>query len=214
MLDDIKNERYEPIDEVIETKKKMGNDDVYKKQCEWKKKIENANKRKREKLEDSQKSEYTFKPDISHLNIQNDENFILKNLAQMNDYVNKRREILKRQKEEEEYKNKRLGQIDMTNNFNIKTTVPREFYFKTDSRIKGKKIYTNVNNKPNLYSNEPYYSLGNNNPKSENYSYANNQINPNQNNENLDLAYNNAYNNDSFVNAINDLKNKIDNLNL
>ena len=36
--------------------------------------------------------------------MQNDVPFIMKNIQQMNEYVNKRRKILKKQKEEENYK--------------------------------------------------------------------------------------------------------------
>ena len=59
------------------------NIDLYKKQTEWKKKLENENLRKKEIIEIEKNKACTFKPEISHLNIQNDEKFIMKNIQQM-----------------------------------------------------------------------------------------------------------------------------------
>ncbi|MCQ2817581.1 MAG: hypothetical protein MJ252_09985 [archaeon] len=197
---------------VIEKNKKKADDEIYRKQKAWKKKLDYSNKRRKEKLDGILNKECTFNPDISHLEIKNDDAFILKNLAQMNDYVNKRREILKRQKEEQEYRNKRLWQIDQTKNFKMKTTVPREFYFESDTRLKGnkaKKVYiapntnlnSNINIRPNFNYGEPYIAQS---PE------INNQYVPDNYGNNLDYAYNN----ENFDNIMNDLKYKVNNMNV
>ncbi len=185
--EEYKNYSYKPIinttspillknQKVLLGKQDKSNEAIYKKNCEWKKKLENENKKKKEKLDKIKQKDYTFKPEISHLNLQNDENFIMKNLAQMNEYVNKRRQALQRKKEDEEYKNKRLGQ---NLNFCIKPTIPKEFNL-SRSKSKGKKGSTR--------NNEMIYNI--NKPKAETVGSEN------------------------FLNAVSDLKSKIDNLDL
>ncbi len=193
--------------------------DIYTKQCEWKKKLQNENKRKKEIYEKNNFKDCTFKPNISQLNIQNDEKFIMKNLQQMNDYVNKRRENIKKQKEYEEYKNKRLGQIS---NHSLKPTIPKEFEFQTRERSHSKNKnkfedrknnYTffnyNYNNNFNDFNNNNM-NYNNNNNNNNNLNFSNN----NNNNNNLNFSNNSLFGEQQFIEAVNALHNRIDNLNL
>ena len=192
-------------------KKNNLNIDLYKKQTDWKKKLENENIRKKEIIEIEKNKDCTFKPEISHLNIQNDEKFIMKNLQQMNDYVNKRREILEKKKEYENYKKKRLGE-DLSS-FNIKPTIPKKFELKTESRSRSHskdKIYEDRKNNTYKFIN--------------NIKYQRNEINDNYYFNNFNNA-NNIYNNkikvnvdinsqQEFINAVNALHYKINDLNI
>ena len=192
--------------------------DIYTKQCEWKKKLQNENKRKKEIYEKNNFKDCTFKPNISQLNIQNDEKFIMKNLQQMNDYVNKRRENIKKQKEYEEYKNKRLGKIS---NHSLKPTIPKEFEFQTRERSHSKNKNKFEDRKNNYtffnynYNNNNFHDFNNNNNNNINeyQNYNNNNFNFNNNN-NLNFSNNSLFGEQQFIEAVNALHNRIDNLNL
>ena len=121
----------------INSKKKVDKDDIYKKNKEWKKRLEEENISKKKKYDEIENKKYTFKPEISQLNIKNDVPFIMKNIQQMNEYVNKRRKVLEQKKEEENYKNKKLGLNAI--NYNVRTTIPKEFDLKTEKRSKSNK---------------------------------------------------------------------------
>ena len=121
----------------INSKKKVNKDDIYKKNKEWKKRLEEENISKKKKYDEIENKKYTFKPEISQLNIKNDVPFIMKNIQQMNEYVNKRRKVLEQKKEEENYKNKKLGLNAI--NYNVRTTIPKEFDLKTEKRSKSNK---------------------------------------------------------------------------
>ena len=162
--------------------------DIYKKQRDWKKKLDNINLKKKEEKYNEEIKDCTFKPEISHLNIQNEEKFILKNLQQMNDYVIKRRDIIKKQKEYEKYKNKRLG--NYSKDFIIKTTVPKEFEFKTKSRSNSK---DKINNKENIHA---YSNINDDNGLSF-FNHSGNILTQKD-----------------FINAINQLHSRIDNLDI
>ena len=128
---------------TIKKRKKVNNNDIYKKNKEWKKRLENDNIAKKKKYDEIEKKKYTFKPEIKHLNIQNDIPFIMKNIQQMNDYVNRRRKNIEQKKEEEFYKNKKLGHNAM--NYNVRTTIPKEFDLKTEKRSKSNKKERDLN---------------------------------------------------------------------
>ena len=208
--------------------------DMYTKQCEWKKKLQNENKRKKEIFEKKNFKDCTFKPNISQLNIQNDEKFIMKNLQQMNDYVNKRRENIKKQKEYEQYKNKRLGQIS---NHSLKPTIPKEFEFQTKERSHSKNKnkfedrknnytifnynYNNnnnnfdrINNNFNVNNNFGNYNNNINNNIYNNFDNVNYLNNNNFNNKDLNFSNNSLFGEQQFIEAVNALHNRIDNLNL
>ena len=84
-----KNHSY--LGSKIGLKKKFTKDGIYNENKEWKKKLVNENITKKKKYEEIENKKYTFKPEIKHLNIQDDVPFIMKNIQQMNDYINKRR---------------------------------------------------------------------------------------------------------------------------
>ena len=106
----------------------------------------------------------------------------------MNDYVIKRRDIIKKQKEYEEYKNKRLG--NYSKDFIIKTTVPKEFEFKTKSRSNSK---DKINNKENIHA---YSNINDDNGLSF-FNHSGNILTQKD-----------------FINAINQLHSRIDNLDI
>ena len=124
-------------------KKEKNVEDIYTKNKEWKKRLEKENTTKKKKFDEIENKKYTFKPEINKLNMQNDVPFIMKNIKQMNDYVNKRRKVLKKKTEEENYKKRKLGLN--ANNFNIKTTIPKGFDLKTEQRSKSNKKERDIN---------------------------------------------------------------------
>lgn len=173
---------------------KGASDEMYKKQCEWKKKLENENIKKRERMENIKNRDCTFKPEISHLNIKNDEKFIMRNIEQMNDYVNKRREVIQKNKEYEEYKNRRLGK---NVNFTIKPTIPKTFEFNTEKRSHSRSKSGSKRRNDNL---------NNINPKRtelKTYNFFNDGVYVRNGDEEQD-----------FIQAVNALHCRIDNLNL
>ena len=189
---------------VKTTKSRTSNnssEEIYKKQFEWKKKVENENIKKKEKIENIKNKEYTFKPEISHLNIQNDEKFIMRNINQMNDYVNKRREILQKKKEYEDYKNKRLG---LNSNFTIKPTIPREFTLKTQSRSHSR---SKSNSKTKKRENNIIVNQKREELKTFEYFNDGNVLN----NIPVNISGNEQ---EDFIKAVNELHCRIDNLNI
>ena len=204
-----------PINDNITKSTSKGNNvsEMYKKQFEWMKKIENENVRKRKKIEHINYQNCTFKPEISHLNIPNDEKFIMKNLDQMNEYVNKRRDIIKKKKEFEEYKNRRLGHSSST--FTIKPTIPKEFPLYTagrsSSRSKskgGQYIKGNINYQQNF--------VNNNYDKKDDIQPVNNQFNNYYSGQSFQGSNcnNNFTSQEAFIKAVNELHYKIENLNI
>ena len=107
------------------------------------KRLEEENISKKKKYDEIENKKYTFKPEINKFNIQNDVSFIMKNLPQMNEYVNKRRKVLEQKKEEENYRNKKLGLNAI--NYNVRTTIPKEFDLKTEKRSKSNKKDRDLN---------------------------------------------------------------------
>lgn len=105
--------------------------DFYNKAVHWKKNIEIKTDKERETYEKNQKALYTFKPNIIKKEIQNDEEFIKKNLEQIEDYVSKRRSVLKKKEEDEEYKRKKFNYGE---NYNMKPTIVKEFSFECNKR--------------------------------------------------------------------------------
>ena len=204
-------------------KKNKNMEDIYTKNKEWKKRLEIENKK------------YTFKPEINKLNMENDVPFIMKNIQQMNDYVNKRRKILKKQKEEENYKKRKLG-LD-ANNYNVKTTIPKKFELKTEQRCKSNKKERDINllNK-NIKKKDEFYNnaliMANKNVKIKNnkgFSVLNmGDMEECKNNYWNDNNYNYNYSNNKgtkigtsmtqsqqdFLNAVNDLHITIEKLNI
>ena len=207
----------------INFKKKINKDDMYNKNKEWKKRVEDENISKKKKYEEIENKKYTFKPEINHLNIQNDVPFIMKNIQQMNDYVNKRRKILEQKKEEENYKNKKFGLNAI--NYNVKTTIPKEFDLQTEKRNKSNKKERDLNiikrKKRNTekINNQAIIMANNINIKNNRaFSYINGDILEEdcKNNYNKGMKFNSSMtqSQQEFINAVNDLHNTIDKLNI
>ena len=212
-------------------KKNIIKEDIYTKNKEWKKRLEKENNTKKKKYDEIENKKYTFKPEINKLNMQNDVPFIMKNIQQMNDYVNKRRKILKKQKEEENYKKRKLGLN--ANNYNVKTTIPKEFDLKTQQRSKSNKKERDINilNK-NLRKKDEFYNqaliLANNIQinKNERISGLNmdmmeecknnfwNENKYNYNNKGMKIGCSMTQSQQDFLNAVNDLHITIDKLNI
>ena len=212
-------------------KKDKVKEDIYTKNKEWKKRLEKENSTKRKKYDELENKKYTFKPEINKLNMQNDVPFIMKNIQQMNEYVNKRRKILKKKKEEENYKKRKLGLN--ANNYNVKTTIPKEFDLKTEQRSKSNKKERDINmlNK-NLKKKDEFYNqaifLANKNNKIKNEGFSglnldgmeeckNNFWNDNNNNfynKGMKFGCSMTQSQQDFLNAVNDLHITIDKLNI
>ena len=241
--EEYKNYSYHPkisktVSNNLESKEKKNKknkikEDIYTKNKEWKKRLEKENKTKKKKYEEIENQKYTFKPEINKSNIQNDVPFIMKNIQQMNDYVNKRRKLLKKKKEEENYKKRKLGLN--ANNYNIKTTIPKEFDLKTEQRSKSNKKERDINilNK-NMKIKDEFYNqaifLANNNirmNKNEGLTMLNidgteecknnnfwNENNSNYYNKGMKIGCSMTQSQQDFLNAVNDLHITIDKLNI
>ena len=208
----------------IDDKKKMTKDDIYKKNKEWKKRVENDNISKKKKYEEIENKKYTFKPEINQLNIQNDVSFIMKNLQQMNEYVNKRRKVLEQKKEEENYKNKKLGANAI--NYNVRSTIPKEFDLRTEKRSKSNKRERDLNiiNRKNRYIvkiNSQAIIIANKIKSKNNkfFSYINRDsmdedCNNNLSHKAMKQNSNIIQSQQEFINAVNELNNTIDILNI
>ena len=209
----------------IESKKKSNKEDIYKKNKEWKKRLENENISKKKKYDELENKKYTFKPEIKHINIENDVPFIMKNIQQMNDYVNKRRKILEQKKEEENYKKIKFGHNAI--NYNVKTTIPKEFNLKTEKRNKSNKKERDLNiikkkeKNTERINNQAIIMANNVNIKNNNkrISYFNKDLinedfKNNFNNKGMKFNFSITQSQQEFINAVNDLHNTIDKLNI
>ena len=208
----------------INDKKKMMKDDFYKKNKEWKKRIENENISKKKRYDEIEIKKYTFKPEINQLNIPNDAPFIMQNLQQMNEYVNKRRKVLEQKKEEEKYKNKKLGGNAI--NYNVRTTIPKKFDLKTEKRSKSNKRERDLNiiNRKNRYIvkiNSQAVIMANKIKSKNNkfFSYINRDSMDEDCNNNLSHKLmkqnsNITQSQQEFINAVNELHNTMDKLNI
>lgn len=200
--------------------------DIYKKNIEWKKKLQNENSKKKKKKEALYDKICTFSPNINKEIIQNDEKMIMRNLRQMNDYVNKRRKILRDKEEEENYKNKKLG-LEATN-FSIRPTIPIEYDFYTESKgrsYSSNRICENIEERKKSYSkkNENFFLSPNDSlfwfftggSLNYNISRSNNSSNKKNNSNNNNMNNTNSTNShNEFIEAVNILHNRIDKLNI
>jgi hypothetical protein len=76
------------------------NNDMYSKQVEWKNKKDEFNAKKKQFEEELYISQNcTFKPDISHEYIKDDEKMIKRNLSDINNYILKRRKMISNKKD-------------------------------------------------------------------------------------------------------------------
>jgi len=148
----------------------------------------------------------------------------MKNLPQMNEYVNKRRKVLEQKKEDEKYKNKKLGGNAI--NYNVRATIPIEFDLKTEKRSKSNKRERDVNiiNRKKRYivkiNSQAIIMV--NKMKSKNnkgFSYINRDhmdedCKNNLNHKAMKLNSNITQSQKEFINAVNELHNTIDKLNI
>ena len=212
-------------------KKNKNKEDIYTKNKEWKKRLEKENNNKKKKFDELENKKYTFKPEINKLNMQNDVPFIMKNIKQMNEYVNKRRKILRQKKEEENYKKRKLGLN--ANNYNVKTTIPKGFDLKTEKRSKPNKkerdiniLNQNLKKKDDFYNQTLMLANKNNKIKHEGLSWLNldgmeesknnfwNDSNYNYYNKGMKIGASMTQSQQDFLNAVNDLHITIDKLNI
>ena len=139
----------------------------------------------------------------------------------MNDYVNKRRKILEQKKEEENYKKRKLGLNAI--NYNVKTTIPKEFNLKTEKRNKSNKKERDLNiikkkEKNNKRINSQAVIMANNiaiksNNKGLSYfnkDLINEDFKNNFDNKGMKFNCSITQSQQEFINAVNDLHNTID----
>ena len=143
--------------------------------------------------------------------------------------MKKKKKKIKKKKEEENYKKRKLGLN--ANNYNVKTTIPKEFDLKTEQRSKSNKKERDINmlNK-NLKKKDEFYNqaliLANKNAKIEGFSGMNmvgieesknnfwNDNNYNFCNKGMKFGCSMTQSQQDFLNAVNDLHITIDKLNI
>ena len=193
---------------------------IYKKQFEWKKRIENKNIKEKEKNEEAKYKLCTFKPDISQYNYKTKDKNLSKVLSEMNEYVEKRRKNIRNKKIEEMYKNKRLQ--GGGSQYVIGTTIPQEFEFETD--IRNNNLNKNKNrscdnfhiNKINFLVEQNSDKKRTNNKSEKNYWYFKENMNNNNNNI-VKVSYKNNIETKSqfdFFEAVNMLHDKLGKFNI
>ena len=201
-------------------KEENGIYNIYKKQLEWKKKIDNKNIKKKEKKDEAIYKQCTFKPDISRHNSKNNEKNLSKVLAEMNEYVEKRRKNIRYKKIEEMYKNKRLG--GGGSEYMIRATIPQEFELETDTRNKNldKNKYRSCDNfhinKNNLLIEQNSDKKSINNENEKNYWFFKEEMNNSKNNSNKKVSNKNneTKSQKDFFEAVNMLHDKLEKLNI
>ena len=222
--EEYKNYTFQP--KIIKNFEKTLNkkkDDIYTKNKEWQKRLENENNYKRKKIDEIENKKYTFKPEINKSNMKNDVQFIMKNIQQMNEYVNKRRKILKQKKEDEFLKRKKFG--SNANNYNIKTTIPKEFKLKTEQRSKSNKKQRSLNllnenlQRKNEFFNEALMlakdrMIRNEESKNNNYYDFGNNNYINRGRKIVTSVPSMTQSQQDFLNAVNELHNTMDKLNI
>ena len=155
----------------------------------------------------------TFKPKISPLKIKDDKKTIQTYITHNNSYIEKRRKNLEKQKNFEEYKNKKLG-----NKYGyLKPMITNiESGLRTERRCnsRGEKRQNTEENKKYIISKGTIDFNNNYNNNEKIYYYLNNENN--DSNINI-IKYNNINHNlnqQEFLNAINALHQQIDDLNI
>ena len=185
------------------------NKNIYNKNIEWKKKIENEIKKKKDKKENNEIQLCTFKPQLCETKYHNNDKLIYKALDQMNYYITKRKDNLKHKNLEEEYKNKKLG-INQ-DDYVARSTIPMEFDLKTEKR--GKDFSKNKNKScDNFHRNKIIEQNSKkilNNETENKYWFFKDNINGNSCNK-----ISEPQRRINFVEAINLLHDKLDKLNI
>ena len=200
------------------SKKEKNN--IYKKNFEWKKRIEKKINKKKEKKEEIMNIVCTFKPDIIEYNYHNNEKNLSKVLEQMNEYILKRRKNIKYKKDEEEYKYKRI--YGSGNKYIVKSTIPQEFELETE--IRNRDMNKNKNRSCDNFHIKKNNLLLDQFSDKKSINYANNQkywfFKENMNNcySHNNTRTNNKYNETlsqiDFIEAVSLLHDKLDKLNI
>ena len=209
---------------IIDNKKKNNSkkekSNIYKKNYEWKRKIENEINKKKEKRDETINSLCTFKPTIIEYNYHNNEKNISKVLEQMNEYVNKRRQNIKYKKNEEQYKNKRI--YGSGSKYVVKSTIPQEFELETE--IRNRDMNKNKNRSCDNFHTKKNNLLLEQNSDKKCINYKNNKKywffreNTNNcyshNNTRVNNQYNETLSQIDFIEAVSLLHDKLDKLNI
>jgi len=149
---------------------------VYEKQIIWKNNVERKTKKLKDERHLMENKDCTYRPDILREEMPNDEKFIEKNLNQIQDYVNKRRAIIQKSKEEEKYKEKRLNMDIDCRKFIKKPTIPKEYNI---TKYESSDVNNNVKTPNNHINNEDKFSFNNNN-NNLSFTSINNNVNNNK----------------------------------
>lgn len=188
------------------------NDTMYQKQIEWKAKKNMENFKKKEMNEDLYLNAHcSFKPDISHEIIKDDENIIKRNLKSINSYVEKRRKQIK---EKEDKNNKSFSSNKY--GFSLKDIISEPIKELNTERLSKKNCHC-VNLKKSIKN---YRNNNKNNldcvipPYTERIFYYYNQSGEENNPKKFNNLTNQDYTQIEFVNAINTLHKEIGNLNI
>ena len=192
------------------------NDIMYQKQIEWKEKKTMENFKKKELNEDLFLSAYcSFKPDISHEIIKDDENMIKRNLKSINNYIEKRRKQIK--EKQEKTKNNNSFTLNKYG-FSLKDIFSEPIKELNTERL-SKKNCLCVNLKKSSKNIKNFRNNNKNNldciipPYTERIFYYYNESG-NKNPTKFNNLSNQAYSQIEFINAINTLHKEIGNLNI
>ncbi len=180
---------------------------IYEKNLIWKKKIENEAEKIKSSKEKKFYEKLTFKPQINKIEMPDDDKFIEKNLEQINDYVNKRRMNIKKQKDNEEFKQRKFN---YGRNFVIKPTIPKEFNLLTEKkRSENKNNFnkSNINNSSNVNINNSniYASETNKSPHRKDFLNSRSNSNCNINSKIKKVDFNNIL----AANNVNSIRNEL-----
>ena len=201
------------------TNSKKPKNNIYKKNFDWKKKIEIKNNKKKEKNEEIELKLCTFKPKLNnkspHISKINP-----KVLDEMNEYINRRRKNIKYKIAEEDYKNRRLG--GGISEYIAKSTIPHEFNFETEKR--NRELSKNKNRScenfhkknVNLFLEQNSDNKSLNNDNFNNYWIFREDLN-NCNSNNITRSsnkFNDTKSQIDFIEAVNLLHDKLDKLNI
>ena len=156
----------------------------------------------------------TFRPQISPLNIKDDQKMIMNNIIQSNLYIQKRRKNIENQKKSLEYKNKKLGNIYGL----FKPAIAiKDNGLRTEKRCNSKTDKSLNKEETNKYI-ITKGTIDFNNTNSNNDEKIFYYLNDKNKNPNINIIkYNNIKHNlnqQEFLNAVNALHNQISNLNI
>ena len=191
------------------------NNAMYQKQIEWKAKKTMENFKKKEINEDLYLTAHcSFKPDISHEIIKDDEDMIKRNLKGINSYIEKRRKQIK----EKENKNNKSFSLNKYG-FSLKDILSEPIKELNTERLSNKNCRC-VNLKQSSKNIKNFRNNNKNNldcvipPFTERIFYYYNESGDDNNPKKFNNLTNQDYSQIEFINAINTLHKEIGNLNI